>query len=128
MRFFAMSAPRAVPDGREIRSRPYHQTPLRQTPAAARSAIDRLANMAQTPEAMSWTGFWNGAQSSYVSPRHLTRHYYTLARSIATQLAPAGVVLDFGCGEALSADLVAAQCTRLYLCESAPAVRERLSA
>jgi SAM-dependent methyltransferase len=37
-------------------------------------------------------------------------------------------VLDFGCGEALSADLVAERCERLYLYESAPAVAERLRA
>jgi SAM-dependent methyltransferase len=38
------------------------------------------------------------------------------------------VVLDYGCGEALSADRVAARCARLYLCDAAPIVRERLRA
>jgi SAM-dependent methyltransferase len=40
--------------------------------------------------------------------------------------SPDAVVLDYGCGEALSAEHVAARCTRLYLCDAAPLVRERL--
>jgi SAM-dependent methyltransferase len=35
-------------------------------------------------------------------------------------------VIDYGCGEALHADLVAAQCGELYLCEAGPNLRERL--
>ena len=38
------------------------------------------------------------------------------------------VVLDQGCGEALSADEIAARCERLYLCDAAASVRARLKA
>lgn len=78
---------------------------------------------------MSWRDFWNGEHSIYVSPRHKTLHYRQIARDIVAHIpAPDSVVLDVGCGEALSADLVAAACAKLYLCEAAPSVRERLRA
>jgi SAM-dependent methyltransferase len=78
---------------------------------------------------MAWTEFWNGEHAIYVSRRHLQRHYHAVAQSIIGLLRPADrTVLDLGCGEALSADLVAARCERLYLCESASAVAERLRA
>jgi SAM-dependent methyltransferase len=35
--------------------------------------------------------------------------------------------LDYGCGEALLADRIAAKCGRLYLSDAAPLVRERLN-
>ena len=37
-------------------------------------------------------------------------------------------MLDHGCGEALDAGRVAAACGKLYLCEAAPSVREKLRA
>jgi SAM-dependent methyltransferase len=78
---------------------------------------------------MSWRDFWNGEHSIYVSPRHKTLHYRQIARDIAAHIpTPDSVVLDVGCGEALSADHVAAACAKLYLCEAAPSVRERLRA
>jgi SAM-dependent methyltransferase len=78
---------------------------------------------------MSWRDFWNGEHSIYVSPRHKTLHYRQIARDLVGQIpTPDAVVLDHGCGEALSADLVAAACGKLYLCEAAPNVRERLRA
>jgi SAM-dependent methyltransferase len=36
-------------------------------------------------------------------------------------------VLDYGCGEALFADKIAAKCRRLYLSDAAPLVRDRLN-
>ncbi|POR56824.1 class I SAM-dependent methyltransferase [Bosea psychrotolerans] len=78
---------------------------------------------------MSWRDFWNGEHSIYVSPRHKTLHYRQIAKDLVGQIpASDAVVLDHGCGEALSADLVAAACGKLYLCEAAPNVRERLRA
>lgn len=78
---------------------------------------------------MSWRDFWNGEHSIYVSPRHKALHYRQIARDLVGQIpASDAVVLDHGCGEALSADLVAAACGKLYLCEAAPNVRERLRA
>jgi SAM-dependent methyltransferase len=78
---------------------------------------------------MSWREFWNGEHAIYVSPRHKMLHYRQIAKDILAHLpGPDAVVLDVGCGEALSADLVARACGRLYLCEAAPTVRERLRA
>lgn len=78
---------------------------------------------------MSWRDFWNGEHSIYVSPRHKALHYRGIARDIVAHIPTRdAVVLDVGCGEALSADLVAAACGKLYLCEAAPNVREKLRA
>lgn len=78
---------------------------------------------------MSWRDFWNGEHAIYVSPRHKLLHYRQVAADLIRHIpSPDAVVLDHGCGEALSADRVAAQCGKLYLCEAAPSVRERLAA
>lgn len=99
---------------------------------------------------MSWLDYWNGETSIYVSPRHKAAHYDAIARDLVrlidvAQTAPgtgaaAGVpsatgaadgsglrVLDFGCGEALSAGEVARACGRLYLCDGAPSVRDGIA-
>ena len=78
---------------------------------------------------MNWQDFWNQDTPIYVSERHKNLHYETLAAEMAALIpSPAAIVLDHGCGEALSADRLAAQCGRLILCDGAPLVRERLSA
>jgi len=80
-------------------------------------------------ETMSWRDFWNGDHAIYVSPRHKTLHYRGIARDIISHIpARDASVLDVGCGEALSADLVASACNKLYLCEAAATVREKLRA
>jgi SAM-dependent methyltransferase len=76
---------------------------------------------------MNWRDFWNQDTPIYVSERHKALHYRLVANDIAALIEdPASVVLDHGCGEALSAERVAAACARLYLCDGAPLVRERL--
>jgi SAM-dependent methyltransferase len=78
---------------------------------------------------MSWRDYWNADTPIYVSERHKILHYGLIARDIASHVpGPDAVVLDHGCGEALSADRVAASCRRLILCDGAPLVRERLAA
>ena len=84
---------------------------------------------------MSWREFWDGETPIYVSWRHKMLHYQELARGITEaiaqlpQLPPGGaVVLDDGCGEACYADEVAAHCSRLYLCDAAASVRDKLVA
>jgi SAM-dependent methyltransferase len=78
---------------------------------------------------MGWREFWDGEHSIYVSDRHRRLHYRQVARDIAA-LVPSrdAHVLDVGCGEALSADIVADACGRLYLCDAAPSVRAGLIA
>lgn len=78
---------------------------------------------------MSWRDFWNGEHAIYVSQRHKLLHYRGIATDLIRQIpAPDAVVLDHGCGEALDAGRVAAVCGKLYLCEAAPNVREKLRA
>lgn len=78
---------------------------------------------------MSWRDFWNGEHSIYVSPRHKALHYRAIASDLIGHIPSAdAVVLDHGCGEALDAARVAAACGRLYLCEAAPNVRDKLRA
>lgn len=78
---------------------------------------------------MSWRDFWNGEHSIYVSPRHKALHYRAIAADLIGHIpASDAVVLDHGCGEALDAARVAASCGRLYLCEAAPNVRDKLRA
>ncbi len=95
----------------------------------------------------SWRDFWEGETPIYVNERHKLLHYRIVARDILQVLAelpeagsragrPDGdggappafrpVVLDHGCGEALSAADIAARCERLYLCEAAASVRAKL--
>jgi len=75
-----------------------------------------------------WIAFWDSEHSIYVNARHRDVHYRTIAQDIRTQVPPGAAVLDYGCGEALHADLVAASARALILCEAAPKVRAGLAA
>lgn len=74
-----------------------------------------------------WIAFWNSPHSIYVNDRHRDVHYRTIAEDLRRHVPAAdAVVLDYGCGEALHAGMVAAASGRLILCDAAPAVLERL--
>ena len=75
----------------------------------------------------NWVSFWNTQHSIYVNARHFDVHYRDVANRML-QLNPARTanVLDFGCGEAMHSDRVAAAVGQLYLCEAAPRVRDHL--
>jgi SAM-dependent methyltransferase len=76
---------------------------------------------------MNWREYWNQDTPIYAGEQHKVLHYMLIADDIARLIPTAqAMVLDHGCGEALSADRVAARCARLYLCDAAPLVRERL--
>ncbi len=78
--------------------------------------------------ALNWLDFWNGNHSIYVCEKHRQRHHERIGDDIVQRLPPeTGVVIDYGCGEALSAHHVARHCGRLILSDGAPSVRERLS-
>jgi hypothetical protein len=78
---------------------------------------------------VTWTDYWDGETTIYANARHKRVHYEGIARDIVSLLTePNARVVDYGCGEALSAHLVADACARLFLCESSPNVRERLAA
>ena len=63
-----------------------------------------------------WIAFWDSEHSIYVNARHRDVHYRRIAQDIRAQLPPGAAVLDYGCGEALHADLVADVARRLILC------------
>lgn len=76
---------------------------------------------------MSWAEYWDADTTVYVSDRHKWVHYEAVARDIVSHLpSPEAQVVDYGCGEALSAGLVADACRHLYLCESSGNTRARL--
>ena len=76
-----------------------------------------------------WISFYDMRHSLiYVNARHRDVHYRKIADDIrALVRSPAAHVLDYGCGEAASADLVAAACAQLVLVEAAPNVRAALT-
>lgn len=81
-------------------------------------------------EAMSdWRSFWDSAHSIYVNARHKDVHYREIADQIAAFVeGPSARVLDYGCGEAVHAERVAAVAREVLLCDSAPSVRASIAA
>ena len=79
-------------------------------------------------EVGSWVSFWAQPHAIYVNDRHFDVHYRDIAeRIIALLPGPGARVLDYGCGEAIHADLVAAKAARLLLCESSAIMRGKLA-
>ncbi|MBX6327644.1 MAG: class I SAM-dependent methyltransferase [Pseudolabrys sp.] len=77
-----------------------------------------------------WISFYDFKHSViYVNARHRDVHYDLIARDIRAFVpSPDARVMDYGCGEAKSADLVAAASGHLVLVEAAPNVRAALRA
>ena len=76
-----------------------------------------------------WLAFWDKPHAIYVNARHKDVHYRLIAEEIAARVpARSARVLDYGCGEALHAEIVAAACGELMLCDGAPSVRTGLAA
>jgi len=79
---------------------------------------------------MNWIEFYDFKHSViYVNARHRDVHYRTIASDIRGYVpSPGAQVLDYGCGEASSAHLVAEAAGHLTLVEAAPNVRVTLKA
>ena len=76
-----------------------------------------------------WRSFWDGAHSIYVNARHKDVHYREIAERIAAFVpGPGARVLDYGCGEAIHADRLAAVAGEVLLCDAAPSVRAAIAA
>src|ERR1700732_4394321 len=76
-----------------------------------------------------WIDYYDSTHTIYASRRHRDLHFQLVARDIVGYISsPDAVVLDYACGEALSASRVAEACGKLYLAEPAPGVRGRLIA
>ena len=76
-----------------------------------------------------WIDYYDSTHTIYASRLHRDLHFQVIARDIIGYISsPDAVVLDYACGEALSAARVAEACGKLYLAEPAPGVRGRLIA
>jgi len=76
-----------------------------------------------------WIDYYDSTHTIYASRLHRDLHFQLIARDIIGYISsPDAVVLDYACGEALSAAKVAEACGKLYLAEPAPGVRGRLIA
>ena len=76
----------------------------------------------------SWLDFWNAPNAIYVSKRHQHAHYAKVLAGISRYMPAdsAGIVLDWGCGDALAAGDLAQACRTLLLYEAAETTRHRL--
>ena len=76
-----------------------------------------------------WIDYYDSTHTIYASRLHRDLHFQVIARDIVGYISsPDAVVLDYSCGEALSAGRVAEACGKLFLAEPAPGVRGRLIA
>ena len=76
-----------------------------------------------------WIDYYDSTHTIYVSKLHRDLHFQIIARDIIDYItSPDATVLDYACGEALSASQVASACGQLILAEPAPGVRGRLIA
>jgi ubiquinone/menaquinone biosynthesis C-methylase UbiE len=76
-----------------------------------------------------WIDYYDSTHTIYASKLHRDLHFQLIANDIIGYVAsPEAVVLDYACGEALSAARVADACGKLILAEPAPGVRGRLIA
>jgi len=76
-----------------------------------------------------WIDYYDSTHTIYASKRHRDVHFETIAADIIGYIPSRdAVVLDYACGEALSAPKVAEACGKLILAEPAPGVRGRLIA
>jgi SAM-dependent methyltransferase len=77
-----------------------------------------------------WVSFYDFKHSViYVNARHRDVHYRKIAEDIRAYVpSKKAKVLDYGCGEATSAGLIATACAHLSMVEAAPNVRAALQA
>ena len=76
-----------------------------------------------------WIDWYDSDHSIYVNARHRDVHFRRVATDILEFVPhPNAIVLDYSCGEALHADVIAARVEKLVLAEPAAGVRARLKA
>jgi SAM-dependent methyltransferase len=78
----------------------------------------------------SWLDFWNAPNAIYANRRHQRVHSAKVLASVS-RFVPAGggaVVLDWGCGDAITANELAQSCRMLLLFEPAETARRGLAA
>ena len=78
-------------------------------------------------QSKDWVAYYDSTHSIYVNALHRDVHYAKLAEEIARYVPScAATVLDYGCGEPLHADRLAAVCKHLTLADAASSVRAHL--
>lgn len=76
-----------------------------------------------------WIDYYDSTHTIYASRLHQDVHFELIARDITGYIPNAdATVLDYACGEALSASKVTEACAKLILAEPAPKVRTRVAA
>jgi ubiquinone/menaquinone biosynthesis C-methylase UbiE len=76
-----------------------------------------------------WIDYYDSTHTIYASKLHRDLHFQLIAKDIIGYITSKdAVVLDYACGEAVSAGQVAEACGKLLLAEPAPGVRGRLIA
>jgi ubiquinone/menaquinone biosynthesis C-methylase UbiE len=76
-----------------------------------------------------WIDYYDSTHTIYASKLHRDLHFELIAKDIVGYITSKdAVVLDYACGEAMSAAQVAEACGKLFLAEPAPGVRGRLIA
>jgi SAM-dependent methyltransferase len=81
-----------------------------------------------SPRLKDWIAYYDSPHSIYVNALHRDVHYAAIADEIARYVpSPSAAVLDYGCGDALHADRIAAAAGQLTLVDAAPSVRTRLT-
>ncbi|WP_398465315.1 class I SAM-dependent methyltransferase [Tardiphaga sp.] len=76
-----------------------------------------------------WIDYYDSTHTIYASKLHRDVHFELIARDIIGYIPSRdATVLDYACGEALSAGKVTEACAKLILAEPAPKVRERVAA
>jgi SAM-dependent methyltransferase len=75
-----------------------------------------------------WRSFWDSEHSIYVNARHKDVHYREIADQIAAFVPGSSArVLDYGSGDAIHSDRVAAVAAEVTVCDAAPSVRESMA-
>jgi ubiquinone/menaquinone biosynthesis C-methylase UbiE len=75
-----------------------------------------------------WIDYYDSTHTIYASKLHRDVHFELIARDIIGYIPTRdATVLDYACGEALSASKVTEACARLILAEPAPTVRSRVA-
>lgn len=74
-----------------------------------------------------WISFFDSDHSIYVSARHREVHARVFAHDLLAHIPQGARVLDYGCGEALYADEIAARADALILSDAAPLISANLA-
>ena len=70
-------------------------------PSRPKTSRSNSSRPSHPPSSPGWTEFWDTKHSIYVNARHEVAHFRRIADDIRPYAPERGVMLDYGCGEAL---------------------------